>query len=79
MIRSPTNVDGERAIVSPVGPLVLIVPVTLFMLATRNECRDLEGLPSDQRAVMPIMYRIFQVAVAVNLIWLAVTIGLWFS
>lgn len=59
---------------SPVGPIILLILNTLFMLAMRSICQDLEGLPKDDQAVIPVLYRVAQVAVVLNIVWLVVAV-----
>jgi hypothetical protein len=59
---------------SPVGALVVLVPLSLLVLTTRYECQHLEGRPADQQRVIPIMYRIMQVALAANVVWFVVAV-----
>ncbi len=60
---------------SPVGALVVLVPMTLLVLTTRYECRHLEGRPVDQQRVLPVFYRIMQVALVANVVWLIVAVA----
>ena len=59
---------------SPVGPLVTLVPATVVMLVARSWSMNMDGYPADQQRLVPILYRLSQLAVAGALIWLIVTI-----
>lgn len=64
---------------SPLGPLLVILPLTFSMFWIRSECRNLDGLPTDQQAVLPYVYRILQVAVAADVVWIIVTLAVQIS